>query len=202
MDSGLGAGWAIPGSGFPGTPTWHLRQAPPEIRGQASSSNLIIEGLLRETAKDSILLTRWNLWGSHFWYKTCCQQLPEVGPSWGGLKFILYPHRAWPELSPPEPQHCTWPWVLAPCSPSKITGQRVPSCPVSDYVVIKRSLTEICDFIVTWASRRGGCIWDRWDPSCFSMTCLLAKDFQELLHHAAFLCFHSLCGFSVCRISN
>lgn len=103
----LGAGAAIPVSVFPGVLPGS-GQAPPEIRGQASSSNLIIEGLLREAAKGYTVLTSWNLWGRHFWYKTCCQQLPEEGPSWGGLKFILHPHRAWLELSPPEAQRYTW----------------------------------------------------------------------------------------------
>lgn len=83
-------------------------QASPEIKGQASSSNLIIEGLLREAAKGYTALTNWNLWENHFCYRTCCQQLPEVGLSWGGLKLILHPHRGWLELPSPEAQHCTW----------------------------------------------------------------------------------------------
>lgn len=48
---GLSSQGVLPGSG----------QAPPEIRGQASSSNLIIEGLLREAAKGYMVLTSWNL---------------------------------------------------------------------------------------------------------------------------------------------
>lgn len=111
---GLSSQGVLPGSG----------QAPPEIRGQASSSNLIIiEGLLREAAKGCTVLTSWNLWGSHFWYKTCCQQLSEVGPSWQGLKFILQSHRAWLELSPPEPQHYTWHRSTVPAHPARPPGQ-------------------------------------------------------------------------------
>lgn len=114
---GLSSQGTLPGSG----------QAPPEIRGQASSSNLIAKGLLREAAKGYTVSTTWNLQGSHFWHKTCCQQLPELGSGWGSLKFILHPHR-W----------CSWSChlqnlsitsgtaALSSCSPSKATRAAGP----------------------------------------------------------------------------
>jgi len=81
--------------------------------------------------------------------------------------------------------------------------QLVHFCPVSGYLLKKRSLTEIYE-LITVAEHPGEEVASGGEETdaCFSRTCSLAKDFQETLHHAAVLRFHSLCRFSVCKTPN
>lgn len=75
-------------------------------------------------------------------------------------------------------------------------------CPISGHLLSERSLAEI------WVSEHPGeeihlCKM-RLKPASLQPVCfqVLGKDFQETLHHAAFLHLHSLRGYSVCEIPN